>query len=223
MFAAAGLERIPQMPKCYMTKCKLIWTGGILGLILFAVVFDPTHILRGLLANESFFLKRPTSYWRNAIKSKHPDIHRSFGVEFGAEPTNVAAVPVLVQLLEDEDDEVRAFACNVLVGLRTDAKPAVPVLLKLLKHPELFDRRRAAWVLAAAVSSEQAMEATPHLIEALKEEDAWVNYHSAIALGRMSNRAMHPWMKGVKETVGDAASWALTAIESARLEKGEGP
>ncbi len=216
----------------------LICTGTVLGVLALAVALDPTYILQGLLKNERFFRGRPTSYWRQAIKDGGHEFSSSFGIVLEGKPES-AGVPVLMELLEDQDDQVCFTACNALAIVGANAKPAVPALLKMLKHSNLFHRRNAANTLASILSSCEAKEAVPALSEALKEDDAFVNYHCAMALGRIgrqaeeavpalislakSERAKNPYIEGWKATVGDAAAWALKQIQPAGAGKEESP
>jgi HEAT repeat protein len=100
----------------------------------------------------------------------------------------------------------------------------------------LYRRRNGANALAAIGAG--ARDAIPELIQALKEDDSWVNYHAATALGKCgpeareaipalrellrSDRAKVSYLGSRKEedalrhpndTVGYAAAWALQQLD----------
>ncbi len=92
--------------------------------------------LIGLLRNESSFLGRPASYWANALK-KGPTGDIKLLRHGGA-----AAVPVLAELAQYEEDEVRVEALLALAVMGPEAKGAAPVLLELLsseRSPPVLD------------------------------------------------------------------------------------
>src|SRR2546425_71457 len=148
-----------------MKKRYLIGVGGVLVLAVLAVVLDPTYVLRGRLTNERFFHGRPTSYWRKAIKRGNHDFElRFYGqkefskVAFDSHSGQLvspgpdadpAAVPLLIELLDDQDGQVCYWACNAVAILGSNAWGAVPSLTKLLRHEDIFRRRNAAKALAA--------------------------------------------------------------------------
>jgi hypothetical protein len=148
-----------------------------------AVMVEPTHVVRGWLRGERFFAGRPSSYWSKVIRDRQPvgRFEDAIGLVLGKEP-NPAAVPMLVELLEDEDDEVRFAACHALAANGSAARQAVPALLEMLGHPNLFYRRNASHALAAIGPDDSAIDM---LNEALKEDDSWVNYYAAIAVGKL--------------------------------------
>lgn len=219
-----------------MKKRWVLCIGIVLAILLVAIAIavDPTCVLQGVLKRESFFLGRPTSYWRAAIKHRDHDIYRSFGIEWGGRP-DAAAVPVLIELLQDTDDQVRAEACMCLAVFGPEARAAVPILVKLLKHPDLYDRRRASYTLAAVVSPGETGEVITTLAEALEEDDTFANYYCVVALGRIGreasdavpalialsrrDRAKIQIPPGGNMSVADAATWALEQINPGGLEK----
>jgi hypothetical protein len=248
-----------------MRKRILISVGVLLAVVVAVICFEPTHILRGSLRGESFYRGRPTSYWRIPVYQRmhrQPDdkpptaptgswvdwLYGSNGVgamepSFSG-PSDPAAIPVLVDLLEDEDDQVQFFACNALRFHGAAAKAAVPALRKMLTNADIYRRRNAANTLAAPGS--EARPALPELIQALDEDDSWVNYFAAFALGNIgpdareaipplrrllaSDRAKTCYLGPGKEDgilnvkmdkVGDAAAWALEQIDPTQATQEE--
>jgi HEAT repeat protein len=166
--------------------------------------------------------------------SKAPREPLELETTFGVLP-DPDGIPVLVALLDDDDDQVRYFACNALVAHGPKSAPAVPALRKMLRHEVLYERRNAVNVLAAIGPNARA--AIPDLIHALKDEDTWVTYYAAAALGRIgveareaipalrelrqSDRAKicylgpgkeDPFLARGMDTVGYAVDWALKEI-----------
>jgi hypothetical protein len=170
-----------------MKKRWILW--GLFGVAVAAVAifFEPTHKVRGWLRGEKFFADRPSSYWSKVIRDRRPvgGFEDAVGLGFGEEP-DPAAVPMLIELLEDEDDQVCFTACNALAAIGPAARQAVPALLSMLGHPNLFYRRNASHALACIGPDAAALDA---LIEAIKEEDSFVNYHAAIAVGKLGPQA----------------------------------
>lgn len=114
-----------------------------------------------------------------------------------------AAVPALIEALEDEEDSVRQRAVDVLAKIR-DPK-AVPALIKALKdksHDENIHFRSSV----ASALIEIGEPAVPALIQALKDEDGSSSVHNcaAFALARIANpeaqKAVEEYKKRIRET-----------------------
>jgi hypothetical protein len=218
-----------------------LWAVLALAGLTLAIFVEPTGVVRGWLRGEHFYRGRPTSYWRKkVVKHVYPapqtevDPQDDPSAPPFPRPYEAAAVPVLIDLLGDEDDEVRYWSCSTLFWIGPDASEAVPTLATMLRSDNLYDRRNAVHALAAIGPKSGA--ALPELIEALKEEDAYVNWHAAFALAELgpeakeampalldllhSDRAkesyLGPGTRGkftpVNDKVGDMASRALDRI-----------
>lgn len=116
-----------------MKRRSLLWLSIVLatGLVL-ALAFPTSHyVLIGLLQNEAFYDGKPTSYWVSALQKRG-----YFGPEGPARDVGdilskagAAAVPVLVDMLEQEDHEVRFKALLALVAMKPgEAAAAAPAL-----------------------------------------------------------------------------------------------
>src|SRR5262249_26683082 len=154
-----------------MRKRWIIWVALGVMAVATAILFEPTHVVRGWLRGEQFFAGRPTSYWSKVIRNDGGRFGEAVGLGFAQQP-DPAAVPMLIELLEDEDDEVRFTACWALSANGIAARPAVPALLEMLGHSNLYYRRNASHALAFIGPDASAVDT---LIEALKEEDPFVN------------------------------------------------
>ena len=114
-------------------------------------------------------------------------------VERAAEARNVSA---LIRALRDRDARVREDAAAALGKLGTDAKPAVPALIRALKVENdtyLYSMRSAAATALGQIGPE-AREAVPALVEALKTGAGEFRYHyvrsaAATALGQIGPEA----------------------------------
>ena len=65
----------------------------------------------------------------------------------GIGPEARAAVPVLIQALNDPDDNVRRNTVEVLRLIGSEAKEVVSGLIQALNDPNKSVRRNAAWAL----------------------------------------------------------------------------
>jgi hypothetical protein len=143
-------------------------------LVLGAALVAPSsrYPLVGVLRGERFFHGMPTSYWSNEIRSiggLSVENHLPLGVQslcayLGMESVipyfdvyqsvrymglraDVEAVPVLIDLLRDEDGSVRGLAAQALGEYGLEAVPAVPSLHQLLHDHEASVREHAASAL----------------------------------------------------------------------------
>jgi hypothetical protein len=91
-----------------------------------------------------------------------------------------AAVPDLIQLLQDEDSDVRAHAAVALNWVGPVAKDAVPALIQCLQDDAKSVRQGAAFALLRIGPA--ARDAAPALRKALKDEDPDVGRVAAMAL-----------------------------------------
>lgn len=188
-------------------RWRLFAAGGLLlGAAALALIPDARWRVVGWVRGESFYAGRPTRYWSERVAAwMHPgsdgtpadgqertdplrllDRRGEVAPPFG-QPPDPAAVPVLRELLRDEDRQVCLFACQALARLGPQAEPAVAALANLLGHPDVSRRRNAAMALAAL--GPVGRGGVPALTRALRDEDEWVAYQAATALGRIGKDA----------------------------------
>lgn len=106
-----------------------------------------------------------------------------------------AAMPGLIDALSSRNNQVQITALAAIIGFGERTGAALPVLAKLLKHPNGFVRRWA--VLAMGSNGANRTEAIPALISALKDSDtsplpgspARVRQTAAHLLGLMGTEA----------------------------------
>ena len=140
-----------------------------------------------------------------ALGSRRRDCSRSDDVRSAAVESlariGAAAVPSLVEALEDEDVLIRAGACDTLGRIGSDAASAVPALIEALGDERMAVR--AASAMAVEKLGPTADAAVPALVRALGDEYYLVRRSAAGALG----------------TIGNAARAATGAIENATRDE----
>lgn len=156
-----------------------------------ALIIPASHFrLVGIAKREATFDGWPTSYWAAALKkdpfAMRTNPPRDIGrvLREGGE----AAVPVLIEMLSDEDDEIRFQAALALASMDGDqARAATPALVKLM----LSDTQEHVLLLAARTVERCAGdEVVPALVGALRENPshrrrAW----AAVLLGEFGPKA----------------------------------
>ncbi|NOZ29360.1 MAG: tetratricopeptide repeat protein, partial [Chloroflexi bacterium] len=120
------------------------------------------------------------------------------------------AIPALIQLLQDENEDVRRATAEALGKLK--AREAIPTLIQLLQD-EAWPVRQAA---AEALGKLEAREAIPALIQLLQDEAGFVRRATAEALGKLKAREAIPTLiqllQDEDRDVRWAAAQALTAL-----------
>jgi len=98
-----------------------------------------------------------------------------------------AGVPVLIQLLGDQNTQTRVSAAHYLAQIGSDARRAVPALAKALGDRDPEVRYYAADALHDI--GRLAKPAVPALIKSLQDKNSRVRYTAASALGRIGRDA----------------------------------
>jgi len=131
---------------------------------------------------------------------------------------NKDAISGLVDLLKDENTDIRSAAAEALSG--TQDKDAISGLVDLLKD-ENTDIRRTA---AEALSGTQDKDAVSELVDLLKDEEAYVRHSAAFALiGTQDKDAVSELVDLLKDEDSDVRESAAAALEGydlAILSKG---
>ena len=128
-----------------------------------------------------------------------------------------AVVPRAIELLRDEDSEVRWNAARTLGKIGPAAKEAVPALTAAMHDREALVREHAAEALGDIGAA--AKDAVPDLIVALKDPDPRVRRDVVRSLGqigpeaRSAGEAIRPLLKDKDAKVRKAAIIALEQIE----------
>jgi HEAT repeat protein len=149
-------------------------------LLLLPFLFWASYAAISLLQGEHFYHGLPTSHWARAtrrwlrsedgwLRKQLPWVPVWFDgplayLGFAGKPAvlngDVAAVPVLVDLLREEEMGARSIAAETLGSLGPAATMAVPALAKALQDEDLFVRRNAAVALCNLGPSSEAVSAT---------------------------------------------------------------
>jgi len=141
----------------------------------------------GRLRGEAMYRGKPTSYWREVIHAwpgpqcgpvTLPDrVKKAVGLPYQLGPlpeplegSSLAAVPVLVELLNDGDDHDRYYAAYLL-GRGSGAPADLPAVVEVVRHGRTPESRCAA-IRALQLMEAGGREAIPALEEVFHEKDA---------------------------------------------------
>ena len=100
-----------------------------------------------------------------------------------------AAVSALAKMLKDENVKVRRVAVSAIEEIGSEAKVAVPALIEALKDEDEDAEVRWYAVIALGKIGIAAKDAVDSLIKALKHKETGVRSYAAFALGRMGSEA----------------------------------
>jgi HEAT repeat protein len=133
---------------------------------------------------EPSYKGRPMSAWVADLKSKDPDARFDAAIALGRMgPATAAAVPNLIGLFEDKDEDV---AVAVTIALRRIGKPAVPALIRALRDKDT--RFHAAGTLRRI-----GAPAVAPLMQALRDPNEDVRRGAESALRWMGGRRCPRW------------------------------
>jgi HEAT repeat protein len=102
------------------------------------------------------------------------------------DPDLTASIPALVDVLRDEQGNVREIVLAVLAQLGPRAKPAVPALNQVL-HDRTHPRPPQLYLALGAIGPD-AREVIPALTEAIEDPDPATSASAAFALWRISGQ-----------------------------------
>jgi HEAT repeat protein len=109
---------------------------------------------------------------------------RAIGTLLGMGPKAGAAVPAVVQALEDRESSIRQMAALTLGQIGSAAGEVVPALAKALRDPDPPVRGAAA----TSLGNLRAQEALPALEEAVKDPNKGVQRASLQAIRRIQGK-----------------------------------
>jgi HEAT repeat protein len=162
----------------------------VIGLVIAFAIPTSHYWLIGVLQNEAFYNGKPTSYWVSALKKQGY-------FELGEPPRDVgkfladagtAAAPVLADMLQEDDDEVRAQAVLALNALKPGEGAAAASALErtLMNEEACFNLTLASWALVKA-DQQAAVRAFIGVLE--RGRTAKNRVQAATALGDLGQRA----------------------------------
>jgi HEAT repeat protein len=144
-----------------------------------------THAVSSPRAVEAQATPPPVSHWLSLLASDNePAQQEAVGA---LSRLGQAAVPELIEALNDDDWQVRNQAAVALGAIGPEAKAAVPALIDVLQDEDKYFRSQGA--LALGKIGREARAAVPALIEALEDHDEDVRREAAAALGRIGPEA----------------------------------
>jgi hypothetical protein len=125
-----------------------------------------------------------------------------------------AAVPELIEALNEGDWQVRNQAAVVLGAIGPEAKDAVPALMDVLQDDDKYFRSHGAMALGKIGS--EARAAVPALIKLLQDDEEDVRREAAAALGRIgpeAKEAVGPLLELFKDPRKPVRKQAIRAVE----------
>jgi HEAT repeat protein len=133
------------------------------------------------------------------------------------------AVPVLIDSLASDDQEVRGTACYALGKIGAGAAEAVPALEKHLEGSDGASHTAAVWALLQIRPGDQALEAkaVPLLVKALNHELELARAEAAACLGGIASAAtpeIIAKLRGLAEKDPDDRVREAAAAAAAKLE-----
>ncbi len=159
-------------------------SGAIVAALLLVVAWMPTR--PGLLAAGP----DPLAPWRDALASPQParrvEAAKAIAASHGP-PEEV--VPALVDLLEDENLDVRCAAAGGLGQLGPAAAGAVPALIAAMATDEHDSSHRAVWAVIGRAVARIGPPALPELVRALGSDDPRLYSGAAVAIHEMGPQA----------------------------------
>lgn len=132
-------------------------------------------------------------FWEEIVgflESSEEDIQRAaFEVVSLANdhPNLLEVLPMLINGLHNDEDDIRRYAAEALYYLGTDAGEAAESLAGLLTHDDGEVRRAAARTLAVLGSA--ALDVKESIIDALVDADEVVRGEAALAISQLGNEA----------------------------------
>src|SRR5437870_966533 len=196
---------MPRAAEASMNKRRLLPALGITGALLATVVLiTPLRLLvLGFFNREHFYRGMPSSYWSFTIQNWSHNIDEGrdrpapgFGTAIGylgmggdvppilrgGEP----AVPVLCDLLKDENEFVRFKAAQSLASMGTAAKDAIPVLSDALGGRDTCVRYWAS--IALGRMGTEAQPVIGAMLKLTKHPDVGVRIDTARALWNLTQQ-----------------------------------
>jgi len=172
-----------------MTRRRLWLCLGavvLVAAVVLVVRFEPTCVLRGLLAGEPFYRGRPTCYWREVLRS---DGRTGYVIRKTVEDFREvdAALPVLRQCAHDPDKNVRWPALALLGHHDLRPQAVLDLLVAALDDAEAPVRFTAVVVLVEW--GPPAKPAVPALTARLADPEVPVAHFADVALWRVDPTA----------------------------------
>jgi HEAT repeat protein len=172
------------------------WLGGLVLVLVVAAaaLLYSTSVLTGLLRGEQFYRWRPTSYWSQQIRDADSGRPPSWaeraasrlGIPAGPDLSvlsgDPAAVPVLAELVGDEDHYVRLWGAMTLNQLGPQAAAAVPALVRALERGDDGGNYSLVCGTLARMAG-QVPEADRAVERALGNDDQSLRLTASLAVG----------------------------------------
>lgn len=110
--------------------------------------------LLGLVRGDSFFHGLPTSYWRFQLEGGTDPVERDRAA-WELERGGPAALPVLIEILQDRQTHARIEAAQVLEHMGPAARPAAPALREAMEEEDDVVLRYTYWAALKRIAPEE--------------------------------------------------------------------
>jgi HEAT repeat protein len=160
-----------------------------------------------------------------ALRSRNADVRRrAVSALGGVGPDAAAALPQLISMLADPDEETRAAVTKALgtIGTGPAAVAVVPGLLAALKDPDRLVRKAAAEALATIGARDE--RTIPALASMMRDRDREVKYaaHDGLSkIGMPAFPALRALFRDDDTNVRDDAARAIARIADSNFSPGE--
>jgi HEAT repeat protein len=204
---------------------RIFWVA--MGLVALVAALPPAYYLWARMRGEHFFFARPTSYWRGQIHQwvgrawSPPAPERvlfAFGLQkdigqpaiLGGSPS---ALPVLLDLVRDEDVTTSELAIHAIGDLGSAASAAIPAIEEAARDPG--ERLRSS--TCRALVNIDPDEAVRFFLQEMKaRDDRFLTYLKALGwCGASARRALaevRPLLQDADARVRSAAAESLGGI-----------
>ena len=158
--------RVSRLPSIQMKTVVLMVIAIVAGLIASAI----TSRLIDNRQKTSLFLNQPASYWsqklqepiqRKEVWQGHLKVLKDVDPASALRRGDPEAVPVLIELLKDENSVVRQEAILILARIGGPAREAIPALQQALNDPDEQVRARAVTALRQFELTASGQSASP--------------------------------------------------------------
>ncbi|MDP6505184.1 MAG: HEAT repeat domain-containing protein, partial [Planctomycetota bacterium] len=146
------------------------------------------------------------------LRDEEQHVRRSAAECIGKIASSEVAIPILMAAMRDENCYVRSCAARSLARFGKDAAPAIPELIKSLRHD---------WVRvdATITLAEIGKSAVPALLQALKGEKDYARCNAIDILGRMGKDALEA-VEAIEEAANQDELLKDKAVEAIKKIQG---
>ena len=153
---------------------------------------------------------KPLSYWEAQATSDSIESRRAAAAALAK--IGPPAIPILIKLLRDKEENVSAAAATALGEM---GPPAIPALVELLR-----DKEERVWTFASVALKTIGPAAIPALIELVRDRDKgvrWVAAATLVKIGPTAIPALIAMIHDADQSIRTPAATALVKIGPAAI------